>query len=375
MKRRLTIFSDVQNIASALEKIIATNALKSAKWNDLEISEIQDDALHNRKACGPSQANSMPFVFQPDNLHAHTLQKLRDTEILIAEPATLAAILKHDPNALPNLKWCQSTFAGVDTMFDAGFTMPLPFTLTRFAGTLGQPIAEWCLARIISHERRFDIVARDQATKSLWASDSGHANPLVMDYRCLNELTLVILGGCGNIGQRIAKAAKYGFGMKTIAYTHRKQNGVVQVLPDGIDECTDDLSHALREADYLVSVLPSTPATKGLLSSETFAAASKTNGGKSPVFLNVGRGDVVTNELSLLKALDNGFISFAILDVFVEEPLPYDNPLWDREDVIVSPHASGITRGGVLPELFLKNYERYVSSDNLNHVVDWSKGY
>jgi phosphoglycerate dehydrogenase-like enzyme len=198
------------------------------------------------------------------------------------------------------------------------------------------------LARIIGHERGFSASAKDQSNKS-WAGSK-----VVLEYRYLSALTLSVLG-CGDIGRCIAKTAKT-FGMKTIGYGKRSRSSNERL--DEIDEYTTNLTKALQEADYIISVLPSTPETRGLLNDDAFASASKVNSGKCPVFLNVGRGDVISED-SLLNALDNKWISAAILDVFEIEPLPRESLLWNRSDVIISPHVSGLTHGHDVPKVFL----------------------
>lgn len=237
------------------------------------------------------------------------------------------------------------------------------FTLTRFAGKFGPPIAEWCLARIIGHERNFAATAADQQAKG-WA-----ISRQVTEYRYLADLTLTVLGGCGDIGSCIGRAAQ-AFGMRVVAYsrTARPSPG------PGWDQVTTDLAQALQLGDYVVSVMPSTPATRDLLSGDILNVAARDKGGKSPVFLNVGRGDVLSEE-SLIRALDNQYISGAILDVFPVEPLPQDSPLWNRDDVVISPHVSGVTRAADVPSLFLENYNRYKDGKELQFVVDWEKGY
>jgi len=341
MPPRVTVFTSIPNIGETLVR--ASPAL------DFEI--LKDGGL-DRGATS----------FSPDRLQNTTRHALSHAEVLIAEPAVLAKLLQHDALALPRLKWCQSTFAGVDPLFNAGLELPLSFQLTRFAGKFGPPIAEWCLARIIGHERNFGLSVIDQGKKE-WAGSNE-----VEQYRYLRDLTLSILG-CGDIGLCIGQAAK-AFGMRVIGYVRTPRDA----KDAAIDEYTTDLTTAFREADYLVSVLPSTLETRGLLGGETLAVASRDAGGKSPVFLNVGRGDMI-DETSLIHALDHDFISAAILDVFEQEPLPVDSGLWTRPDVVVSPHVSGVTQAKDVPELFLDNYHRYVNGEKLLYEVDWSKGY
>jgi phosphoglycerate dehydrogenase-like enzyme len=320
----------------------------------------------------------------------------------------IASLLDYDEDALSSLRWCQSTYAGVDPLFNSAYfqqqrqqhqhqeqqqqqqhsSQPhnnsnniISWKLTRFAGCFGPPISEWCLARIIEHERSFTSTLYDQQQK-LWAGSKER----VLNYRYLSKMTLVVLG-CGDIGRCIGKVAKV-FGMRVIGYVRtlsssddeqRSSRTDATAVGDGkevsdVDEYTTDLTYALQSGDYIVSVLPSTPETRGLLSNDVLSMASKEKGGLSPVFINVGRGDVI-DEKSLLKALDEQWISGAILDVFEEEPLPMHSKLWSRSDVIVSPHVSGLTQSSDVPKVFLTNYQRYIDGKELNFLVDWNRGY
>ena len=243
---------------------------KAATGLSLEI--IEDAAL------GGSYGGTVDF--DPSKLSLETKERLAKAEVLVTEPFVLAQLLRDDPLCLPNLRWCQSTFAGVDPLFDTDGldASSLSFTLTRFAGKFGPPIAEWCLARIISHERNFALTANDQKNQT-WAGSQQ-----VTRYRYLRDMTLSILGGTGDIGLCIGRAAQ-AFGMRVIAFGKSPLHNASEYLPDGMNHYTTDLALALKEADYIVSVLPSTPQTRGLLSGDTLAQAA------GAVFLNVGRGD------------------------------------------------------------------------------------
>ena len=341
----LAVFSSIPDIASTLQK--------AAPTLDLEVIE-DEDALGGYGGT---------VTFDPTKMSASTRERLSQVKALITEPAVLAQIIKDNPQALPSLEWCQSTYAGVDPLFDTvGLELPLPFTLTRFAGKFGPPIAEWCLARIIGHERKFALTAQDQTQQS-WAGSRE-----VTRYRYLKDLTLTILGGAGDIGLCIGRVAQ-AFGMKTVGFGKTPRHPKDSKLPLGLDEYTTDLTHALGQGDYIISVVPSTATTRGLLSGDTLASAKK-----GAVFLNVGRGDIIGEE-HLIHALDQGYISAAILDVFSTEPLPKESPLWNRKDVVVSPHVSGVTRAEDVPDIVLENYRRFINGEELLYKVDWSKGY
>lgn len=354
----VTIFTSIPNIAETLQRA----AIASSPLN---LQVLQDEALGGYGGT---------VEFDPQRLQAKTVKALKTAQILIAEPAVIAKLLQHDPSCLANLEWCQSTYAGVDPLFimdnnttPSGLLLPqrsLPFRLTRFAGKFGPPIAEWCLARIISHERKFALSAADQLQQR-WAGSRQ-----VTTYRYLRDLTLTILGATGDIGLCIAKSAK-ALGMRVVGFAKRKRD---ELPSRSLDLYTTDLSKALQEADYIVSILPSTPDTRGLLGGYALAPAGWIAGGKSPVLLNVGRGDVI-DEQSLVHALDNNYISTAILDVFEQEPLPEESVLWGRTDVVVSPHVSGVTRAEDVPDVFLENYQRFIDGKELLYQVDWSRGY
>jgi len=128
-----------------------------------------------------------------------------------------------------------------------------------------------------------------------------------------------------------------------------------------------DLHQALREADYVVVSLPGTPETHRLLDAGAFSAMRS-----GAYFVNVGRGKAVDEE-ALVEALESGHLSGAALDVFEEEPLPEESPLWDLENVIVSPHSTdnvpGLTNE-LQAELFCDNLRRYLEGEPLINELD-----
>jgi len=127
----------------------------------------------------------------------------------------------------------------------------------------------------------------------------------------------------------------------------------------------------LRQADYLVVILPLTPQTRGLIDARALGLMKRT-----AVLINVGRGPVV-QEAALIDALRRGLIAGAGLDVFEREPLPADSPLYDMENVIITPHVSGASRtyyDRAVP-LFCENLRRYLDGRPLLNVVDPARGY
>jgi len=227
-------------------------------------------------------------------------QAITGAEVVVADPVLVAPHL----DRAAELKWLQSTFAGVDVLFQA--SMRRDYLLARIKGLFGPMIAEYTMAHILARERHLLDLVRQQEAR--------HWKPA--RYRLLSELTLGILG-VGDIGRAVAGAAK-AFGMTVWGLRSRTDPvpGVDRVFaPEQLDEF-------LAGSDYLVNVLPSTPTTRSLLSGTTLKGCQP-----SAILINVGRGDVI-DEASLVRAVGEGWIAGAALDVFPQEPLPTESPLW-----------------------------------------------
>jgi phosphoglycerate dehydrogenase-like enzyme len=178
----------------------------------------------------------------------------------------------------------------------------------------------------------------------------------------------VLIVGPGPIGRTIARALRDGLAMRVAAIGRTGRDG------DELFESvrgTDELHAALAEADYAIDTLPLTPQTRHLFDAEAFAAMKLT-----ARFINVGRGATVV-ETALVDALASGAIAGAALDVYEEEPLPAESPLWDMENVIVCPHMSGDVEGTELDfaRVFYDNLHRYLRGEPLRNVVDKHLGF
>jgi len=176
----------------------------------------------------------------------------------------------------------------------------------------------------------------------------------------------LLVVGLGGIGTEVARLGA-ALGMRVSGTRNSSRIG-----PDFVEYVglSDELHALAADADIVVNALPLTEDTKDLFDAEFFAAVKP-----GAMFVNVGRGrTVVTSEL--IKALESGRIAAAGLDVTEPEPLPSDSPLWQRDDVIITPHVAGF--GGERERhqiLLLENLRRYVAGDALLNVVDPAKGY
>jgi len=274
---------------------------------------------------------------------------ISEHKVLLADPSLVVGVIDH---CFPRLEWMQSTWAGVKAIIDK--TVKRDYVLTRAAaGIFGQQMSEYLLGQILHIERGLSEMAQLQRLAT-W-----DPRPFQRT-RQLTKLTLAILGP-GDIGQFIAQRAK-GMGMRTVAL---KREGTE--IP-GIDEVHTELPQTLARGDYIVNLLPSGPETQGMLSGDVLRHCKQ-----GAVFVNVGRGDIV-NEASLLRALENNWLSRAVLDVFPVEPLPPDSPLWGHPRVTVTPHVAALSLPEDVADLFVRNLELYARGQRMLHEVDWSHG-
>jgi phosphoglycerate dehydrogenase-like enzyme len=182
----------------------------------------------------------------------------------------------------------------------------------------------------------------------------------------LVDKTLGIVG-LGGIGTEVARRAK-AFGMRVIATRRRPQ------LPSEFaDEVrgADDLHWLLGESDYVALCSALTQNTHKLVGEEELKKMKP-----SAYLISIGRGGLI-DELALITALKTGLIAGAGLDVFAEEPLPTDSPLWDMPNVLITPHTAGSSPRSHerLMDLFCENVRRYLAGEELLNVVDKGEGY
>eukprot|EP00005_Dracoamoeba_jomungandri_P002585 CAMPEP_0174256846 /NCGR_PEP_ID=MMETSP0439-20130205/6037_1 /TAXON_ID=0 /ORGANISM="Stereomyxa ramosa, Strain Chinc5" /LENGTH=350 /DNA_ID=CAMNT_0015339647 /DNA_START=151 /DNA_END=1203 /DNA_ORIENTATION=- len=294
----------------------------------------------------------------PDLDTAELKRMLEESSIVLADPSLIAPILTVP---YPNLKWIQSTWAGVNPLpgiLNAFEKKPI---VTRLGGVFGSCMGEYVFAHILENERKFKFFQMTQEAKTSWEVRKSYS------YRALSACCIGIMG-MGDIGKDIAKIAD-SFGMKVVGLN---STGNMPETPH-LDEIYSvyDLPKFLANLDYIVNVLPSTVRTRGLLGGDMLSYAKR-----DAVFINVGRGDVISQD-DLINVLENDWIQSAVLDVFEQEPLPLDSPLWERRDVTITPHVAAISFCDDVTSLFFSNLKCLLSGEpqNLRFVVDLSKGY
>lgn len=256
---------------------------------------------------------------------------------------------------LPSLRWVHTVTAGIDHALEA-LPSGSDVTLTNARGIFDIPIAETVMAYILSVSKRLDDFRAHQDAHT-WE---------LLRLRELHGLTLGLVG-LGSIAREVAKRAR-SFGMRVIATRRHpeKSNDLVDEVfgPDALGELLD-------AAHFLVIAAPLTEETRGMIDESRLRRMRE-----DAWLINIARGGIV-DQPALIRALKEGWIAGAALDVFEEEPLPRDSPLWDMPNVIVTPHNSWSTPHLKQreAELFLDNLDRYLRDAPLRNVIDPDQGY
>lgn len=261
--------------------------------------------------------------------------------------------------AAERLRWLQTGGAGVDSL-------PLDelarrgVILTNNSGVHAPNIAEHVLAMMLAFARQLPRLVRAQ-DRHVWRDTETHGEVFE-----LNGQTLLLLG-LGDIGLAIAARA-VPFNLRVIGI--RRRDLPVPELPIEIAPMAE-LPNLLATADHVVTSLPLTKVTRGLLGAEQLAAM------KPGAYLyNVGRGPVIDTD-ALIESLASGHLGGAGLDVVDPEPLPADSPLWDMPNVLITAHTSGASpnyweRGAAI---LIENARRFGAGEPLLNVVDLDAGY
>ncbi|MCX7779760.1 MAG: D-2-hydroxyacid dehydrogenase [Negativicutes bacterium] len=252
------------------------------------------------------------------------------------------------------LKWLHALSAGVETLIFPEMQNS-GIILTNSRGIHGIPISEHIFAMMLTFTRGLHLLLKQQAAKKWRRVPTDE----------LHEKTLGIIG-LGSIGREIAKKAK-GLGMNVVA---TKRAVTTELFVDKLYPA-DQLHEMLPLCDFVVVALPLTEDTKGYFRLEHFQAMKPT-----AYFFNIARGAVV-NEPDLITALEQGLIAGAGLDVFENEPLPEESPLWERENVIITPHLAALSPYYLdrAIKLFADNLARYVNGREMLNIIDKHKGY
>ena len=289
----------------------------------------------------------------------------RDTDIELAEAAEIAFALGLPKEAVARaarLRWvhCSGHAVGHFPLADLGAR---GITVTNSRGVQAIPIAEHVMAGLLALARRLPQTMRDQQER-LWRPNEliGEASPWVLYGRTLGVI------GVGTIGEAIAVRAK-AFEMRVIGVRRHPKRG----RPAGFDDVVGpaDMDRLLALADIVVVAAPLTADTNLLLDADAIAKIKP-----GAIVVNIARGQLL-DEQALARALGEGRLGGAVLDVFTTEPLPAHSPFWSMPNVIITPHNSGFRAGhfDAVIDLFSENLTRFERGVDLLNVVDLNAGY
>jgi phosphoglycerate dehydrogenase-like enzyme len=251
------------------------------------------------------------------------------------------------------VEWIHTASAGVNHLLDR-LPSGTRLMVTNSAGIFDHAIAEYVLGLVMAHAKGLLETAAAQRERR-WA---------YRETRDVAGQTMTIVG-LGHIGRAVAELA-LGVGMRVVGVRTRAGSvpGVEVVTPDR-------LTDVLAKSDYVVATVALTDATRALIGRSELASMRPT-----AYLINVARGAVVDLP-ALIDALEAGQIAGAALDVFEEEPLPSESPLWTTRGLLVSPHMAGDSYGwdARVVDLFIDNVRRYQRCEPLRNLVDLDRGY
>ncbi|MCG9712959.1 D-2-hydroxyacid dehydrogenase [Shewanella insulae] len=274
-------------------------------------------------------------------------QSILEADIWLAEPPLAAPLVGH----AKQLKWMQSTYAGVDLLVKP--RLRRDYQLTNVRGIFGPLMSEYLFGYLLAHQRQHKQYQSQQAEK-IWRPSN---------FRTLQGQELLLLG-TGNIAKHLAQTAKH-FGMRVTGINRSAKPTI------GFD-CVDTLAnlpHHIGKADAIAAILPSTPQTQGALNQELLAMMKP-----EAIFFNLGRGDVLDLDALYTQLLHHPQQN-AILDVFNQEPLPPEHPIWSLENVIITPHIAAPSFPEQVVEIFANNYHKFIKGETLSHRVNFERGY
>lgn len=308
--------------------------------------ELSEEALAELRQKHPR----FEFVYCPDREAIY--EKLKTAEVLI----TFFLCSKRMLDAAPGLKWVQAISAGVDYLAVDEIARR-QILLTNGRGVARIQMAEYAIAAMIALARNAPTLFHNQVRKQ-WVRSVPQGE--------IYGATVGILG-LGAIGDEIAKRAA-AMGMRVVGLQRKPQ------AREGVDVVygPEDIAQLFKVSDYIINLLPHTPETEGRIDRRLFEQMKPT-----ACFINIGRGKTV-NEADLIDALQQKTFRAMVSDVFENEPLPEQSPLWELDNVIITPHICGASSRYIerALEIIDHNLHVYATGDGeMINVVDLSKGY
>jgi phosphoglycerate dehydrogenase-like enzyme len=289
-------------------------------------------------------------------VHGDATDALAAAQVLL-RGGVPASVLDHIIGRAPNLRWIHSFSAGIDRVATPA-VRARNLTVTNARGVFSRPIAEYVVMMCLAIARRLPQLLELQRERT-WQ---------LLRARELGGLTVGIVG-FGSIGSEVARLLE-PFDTRVLATRRHPERG--PNVPANVELLGHDrLPELLRQSDVVVVAAPLTGETAGMIGAEQLQEMRQ-----DAWLINIARGRLL-DEIALRRALDSGSIGGAVLDVFNEEPLPEDSPLYATPNLILTPHTSWSSDRVVDRSLtlFVENLRRFAAAEPLENVVDLEAGY
>ncbi|MEV4619552.1 D-2-hydroxyacid dehydrogenase [Asanoa sp. NPDC049573] len=342
----------------------------SARLGVLIATYLEPDLVQRIASVDPA----LDVIYEPDLVpvpryasdHTGTPRPLTPAEQDRWEKALAAADVAWDfdwqapadlPVRAPRLRWIQATSAGIGAFVQRTGLDRTDLTFTTAAGIHATPLAEFAVLGALHFVK---------GVPHLRAQQNEHRWQRYTTAQLAGRTVTVV--GLGGIGRKVvASFAALGTRVLAVGRPGRDYD-----LPAAASiHSTDELDDLLRWTDVLVLCTPLTDQTAGLLSAARIARLKP-----GAIVVNIGRGPLV-DEPALIEALRTKALAGAALDVFATEPLPADSPLWDLDNVLVSPHSASTvdTENAAITDLFCDNLRRYLDGRGLRNLYQRELGY
>ena len=337
----------------------AVHVVVATSVTDELIARIERIDERVRVADGAAKLlEELPTALRPMQQPAPDRSGGRSLDAMLAEAEVVLAARRLPPDVgrrAPNLRWVQLPMAGTELARDLDVWNDPNVVITSAAGVNARPVAEWVMTQALTLAKQVGRMVRGQRARA-WNR---------FELPQLRGATMGIVG-FGEIGRATARlAAAFGMCVLAVKRNPAEAGGGVEVLP------LSELDRVLRESDFLVLAVPSTPETREMIGARELGLMKET-----AYFINPARGDVV-DEAALLAALAERRIAGAALDVLQSEPPPPDSPWWEVDNALVTAHLAGLFPGydAAVVDLFVENLRHYLDGQPLRNVVDRARAY
>ena len=306
------------------------------------LSHEYADYARELSAHNDVQANVITATDTPDAVPYEKVQ------VLLGDPDLAAQVI----GRCPDLRWVQSGWAGNAPLINHPRK---DYTLTGVKGVFAMQMREYVFAHLLYFSRNIAGFVQ--------AASHSHTKWHKPDFYYLAGKTLGICGA-GSIAEALVPVAQ-ALGMKIIGLSRsgEPKEGFAAMYT------AQDKTVFASQCDFVVSLMPDTPQTRGFIDESMLAALPD-----EAVLINAGRGSAVVQS-ALLNALDTHRLRAAVLDVFEQEPLPDDHPFWTHPDILVTQHTAAASRPKDIISVFADNLKRYQANQSLLYTIDFNKGY